>query len=347
MEQKRFRDLRSDTVTKPSKEMRKAIASAEVGDDVLGDDPTVIRLEKMVSEILGKEGALYVPSGTMGNQVCLKSLTSPGDEVILEVNSHIYNYEVGAASAISGLQLHPLRGERGILKAEQIKDEIRPDNIHHPPTSLIIIENTHNRAGGTIYPLEEIKKIHTVAKEHNVKMHLDGARLWNASVATGIPMKEYARYFDSVSVCLSKGLGAPIGSVVSGSAEFIKKARKNRKMFGGGMRQVGIIAAAGIYAIENNFDRLAEDHKNARILAEGLVKIKGIYIDMESVQTNMVILEIKEKGKDSNWLVEKLKENGILSLPFGKTRMRLVTHLDVNKDDILRTIEVFEGVFKG
>jgi threonine aldolase len=236
-------------------------------------------------------------------------------------------------------------GERGILKVGQILEEIRPDNIHHPPTSLIIIENTHNRAGGTIYPLEEIKKIHTVAREHNVKMHLDGARLWNASIATGIPMKEYAKYFDSVSVCLSKGLGAPIGSVVSGSTEFIKKARKNRKMFGGGMRQVGILAAAGIYAIENNFDRLAEDHKNARILAEGIAKLKGIYIDLESVQTNMVILDIKEKGKDSFWLVEKLKENRILTLPFGKTRMRLVTHLDVNRGDIYKTIEVFEGVF--
>jgi len=347
MEQKRFIDLRSDTVTKPSKEMRKAMAEAEVGDDVLGDDPTVKRLEQMVARLLGKEEALFVPSGTMGNQVCLRALTSPGDEVILDVNSHIYNYEVGAASALSGLQLHPLKGERGILKAEQVLEEIRPENIHHPPTALIILENTHNRAGGTIYPLEKIQEIHRVAKEHNIKMHLDGARLWNASVTTGIPLNEYSEYFDSVSVCLSKGIGAPIGSVVSGSAEFIKKARKNRKMFGGGMRQVGIIAAAGIYAIENNINRLAEDHKNARILAESLAKIKGIYIDLESVQTNMVILEIEDKQKDANWLVEKLKENGILTLPFGKTKMRLVTHLDVNREDILKTIEVFEGLFKG
>lgn len=346
MEQRRFIDLRSDTVTRPSKEMRKAIAEAEVGDDVFGDDPTVIKLEEMVAFLLGKQKALYVPSGTMGNQVCLRSLTCPGDEVILEVNSHIYNYEVGAPAALSGLQLHPIRGERGIMKAEQILDEIRPDNIHHPQTALIVIENTHNRAGGTIYSLEVIQKISEVARKCNVKMHLDGARLWNASIATGIPLNMFASYFDSVSVCLSKGLGAPIGSIVAGSTEFIKKARKNRKLFGGGMRQVGIIAAAGMYAIEHNVNRLAEDHKNARILAEGLSKISGIYIDMETVQTNMVILEIKEQGKDAEWLVERLKENGILSIPFGKRKMRLVTHLDVNTEDMHQTIEVFKRVFE-
>lgn len=346
MEQKKFIDLRSDTVTKPSPGMRKAIFEAEVGDDVLGDDPTVKRLEQMVSNLLGKEEAVFVPSGTMGNQVCLRSLTLPGDEVILDINSHIYNYEVGAPSALSGLQLHPLKGEKGILSAEQITETIRPDNIHHPPTALIVIENTHNRAGGTIYPIGEIQKIHKIAQEHKIKMHLDGARLWNASVATGIPMNEYAKYFDSISVCLSKGLGAPIGSVVSGNSEFIKKARKSRKMFGGGLRQVGIIAAAGIYAIKNNVKRLAEDHRNARILAEGLSKLKGIYIDMKTVQTNMVILEIKDRTKDSLWLVEKLKEKDILTLPFGKNKMRLVTHLDVNEEDILKAIEVFEDIFK-
>ncbi len=346
MPQKKFIDLRSDTVTRPSPGMRKAIFEAEVGDDVLGDDPTVQKLEQMVANLLGKEEAVFVPSGTMGNQVCLRSLTFPGDEVILDLNSHIYNYEVGSASALSGLQLHPLPGERGVLKAEQILEAIRPDNIHHPPTTLVVIENTHNRAGGTIYPIEEIQKIYEVAQEHKTKMHLDGARLWNASVATGIPLKEYARYFDSVSVCLSKGLGAPIGSVVSGNPEFIQKARKNRKMFGGGMRQVGIIAAAGIYAIENNFKRLTEDHKNAKILAEGLSKLKWVYIDMETVQTNMVILEIKDKQKDANWLVEKLKEKDILTLPFGKYKMRLVTHLDVDEKGILKAIEGFEGIFK-
>jgi len=346
MQQKRFIDLRSDTVTKPSKEMRKAIFEAEVGDDVLGDDPTVKRLEEMVAKLLGKEESVFVPSGTMGNQVSLRSLTSPGDEVILDVNSHIYNNEAGAPSALSGLQLHPLKGEKGILKPEQILQEIRPPNIHHPQTALIVLENTHNSAGGTIYPLEVIQEIHKVAKENKLKMYLDGARLWNASVASGIPLKEYARYFDSVSVCLSKGLGAPIGSVVSGGAEFIKRARKNRKMLGGGMRQVGIIAAAGIYAVENNIDRLAEDHKNARILAEGLMKLKGIYIDMETVQTNMVIFEIKDETKDDFWLVEKLKENDILTLPSGKKKMRLVTHLDVNREDVLKVIEVFEDMFK-
>ncbi|MDH4223954.1 MAG: low-specificity L-threonine aldolase [candidate division Zixibacteria bacterium] len=346
MPQKRYIDLRSDTVTRPSPGMRKAIFEAEVGDDVLGDDPTVKRLEIMVATLLGKEEAVYVPSGTMGNQVALKSLTSPGEEVILDVGSHIYNNEAGAASALSGLQLHPIKGERGILSSVQILQEIRPLNIHHPQTALVVLENTHNSAGGTIYPLEVIQDVHKVAKEHNLKMHLDGARLWNASVATGIPLKEYAKYFDSVSVCLSKGLGAPIGSVVSGNPEFIKRARRNRKMFGGGMRQVGIIAAAGIYAVENNIERLADDHKNAKILAEALAKLEGINIDMETVQTNMVIFEIKDEKKDAFWLVEKLKENDILTLASGKKKMRLVTHLDVNEEDIQKTIEVFERVFK-
>lgn len=342
----KFIDLRSDTVTKPSKAMRQAIAEAEVGDDVFEDDPTVKKLEEMVAELLGKEKALFVPSGTMANEVAIKSSTEPGDEVILEEDSHIYNYEVGAPSVLCGVQLNALKGKRGVLTVEQVSDYIRPDDIHVPPTTLICLENTHNRAGGTIYPLGEIKKIREFTKPLGIRVHLDGARLWNATIATGIPLDEYARYFDSVSVCLSKGLGAPIGSVISGTADFIQIARRNRKMFGGGMRQVGIIAAAGIYAIENNFNRLIDDHRNAKILAQGLSKIPGLYVDLESVQTNIVVIDIKESGMEAGEVLEKLKEKNVLVVPFGKNKIRCVTHLDVNGDDIYQAIEVFKQVFE-
>ena len=341
----KFIDLRSDTVTKPSKAMRQTIAEAEVGDDVFEDDPTVKKLEEMVAELLGKEKALFVPSGTMANEVAIKSLTKPGDEVILEEDSHIYNYEVGAPSVLCGVQLHAIKGKRGVLTAQQILDHIRPEDIHVPPTTLICLENTHNRAGGTIYPIEEIKKIRGATKPFGIKMHLDGARLWNATIATGIPLDEYARHFDSVSVCLSKGLGAPIGSVISGTSDFIQIARRNRKMFGGGMRQVGIIAAAGIYAIENNFNRLIEDHRNAKALAQGLSKIPKVSVDLESVQTNIVVIDIKESGMGVTETLEKLREKGVLAVPFGKTKIRCVTHLDVNRDDIYRALEVFKQVF--
>jgi len=342
----KFIDLRSDTVTKPSKAMRQAIAQAEVGDDVFEDDPTVKKLEQMVAELLGKEKALFVASGTMANEVAIKSWTKPGDEVLLEVDSHIYNYEVGAPSVLCGVQMHTLKGKRGVLTVEQILDHIRPQDIHIPPTTLICLENTHNRAGGTIYPIEEIKKIRKATKPLGIKMHLDGARLWNATVATGVPLDQYARWFDSVSVCLSKGLGAPIGSVITGDSDFIRIARRNRKMFGGGMRQVGIIAAAGIYAIENNFNRLIEDHRNAKALAQGLSKIPKISVDLESVQTNIVVIDIKESGLEVGEALEKLKEKNVLAVPFGKTQIRCVTHLDVNRDDIYKALEVFRQVFE-
>jgi threonine aldolase len=338
-------DLRSDTVTKPSKAMRQAIAEAEVGDDVFEDDPTVKKLEEMVAELLGKEKALFVPSGTMANEVAIKSWTEPGDEVVLEVDSHIYNYEVGAPSVLCGVQLHTLKGARGVLTTQQILDHVRPQDIHIPPTTLVCLENTHNRAGGTIYPIDEIKRIREATKPLGVKMHLDGARLWNATIATGIPLDKYASYFDSVSVCLSKGLGAPIGSVISGSSDFIHIARRNRKMFGGGMRQVGIIAAAGIYAIENNFNRLMEDHRNAKALAQRLSEIPKVSVDLESVQTNIVVIDIKESGMEVNDLLEKLKEKGVLAVPFGRNQIRCVTHLDVNRDDVYQALEVFQQIF--
>lgn len=341
----RLIDLRSDTVTKPSKAMRQAIAEAEVGDDVFEDDPTVKKLEEMTAELLGKEKSLFVPSGTMANEVAIKSWTKPGDEVVLEVDSHIYNYEVGAPSVLCGVQLHTLKGERGVLTARQILDHIRPQDIHIPPTTLICLENTHNRAGGTIYPIEEIKRIRRATKRSGIKIHLDGARLWNATIATGIPLDEYAKYFDSVSVCLSKGLGAPIGSVISGSSDFIQIARRNRKMFGGGMRQVGIIAAAGIYAIENNFNRIIEDHRNAKTLAQGLSEIPKISVDSESVQTNIVVIDIKESGMKVEEVLEKLKEKNVLAVPFGKTKIRCVTHLDVTRGDIDQALEAFSQIF--
>jgi threonine aldolase len=338
-------DLRSDTVTRPSPGMREAIYKAEVGDDVFGDDPTVIKLENIVADLLGKPKALFVPSGTMANQLCLRSQTEPGDEVLLEKDSHIFNYEVGSASALSGLQLHSIKGIRGVITKEQMEEEIRPDDIHIPKTALICLENTHNRAGGTIFPLEEIEKIYELAKKNSIKMHLDGARLWNAVIATGIPLHKWAKYFDSVSVCLSKGLGAPIGSVIAGGEDFIKKARRNRKMYGGGMRQVGIIAAAGIYAIENNFNRIAEDHRNARLLAERLSQIKGIQIDLQSVQTNIVVINIEKSKKDVSQVIEQLKNKGVLVVAFGKNKIRAVTHLDVDRNDILEAVEKFTEVF--
>ena len=342
---KPYIDLRSDTVTRPSPGMREAIYKAEVGDDVFGDDPTVIKLENIVADLLGKPKALFVPSGTMANQLCLRSQTEPGDEVILEKYSHIFNYEVGSASALSGLQLHPLVGTKGVITVEQIEEVIRPDNIHIPKTALICLENTHNRAGGTVFPLDEIEKIYELAKRNNIKIHLDGARLWNAVIATGIPLHKWSKYFDSVSVCLSKGLGAPIGSVIAGGEDFIKKARRNRKMYGGGMRQVGIIAAAGIYAIENNFNRMIEDHRNARLLAEKLSQIKGMQIDLQSVQTNIVVINIEKSKKDVSQVIEQLKNKGVLVVPFWKNKIRAVTHLDVDRNDILEAVEKFTEVF--
>ncbi|MFH1699994.1 MAG: GntG family PLP-dependent aldolase [Candidatus Zixiibacteriota bacterium] len=344
MAQNDFIDLRSDTVTRPSAEMRKMMAQAVVGDDVLGDDPTVKELEHKVMRLLNKEAAVYVPSGTMSNQIALYTASNRGDEILCEAGCHIVNYEVGAPAAISGLLVHLLPGERGILSAETIEQNIRPINIHCPRTKIIALENTHNRAGGTIYPRETIAEIEQVARKNNLWMHLDGARLWNAHVATGVPLADYASHFDSVSVCLSKGLGAPIGSVLSGSAEFIERARRTRKMFGGGMRQVGIIAAAGIYALENNISRLANDHINAKTLATGMSQITGLTIDMETVQTNIVIVDINPNKYTAETFIEALKKEGVLCVPFGPARVRFVTHLDVNEEDCKKAVTAVAGV---
>jgi threonine aldolase len=335
-------DMRSDTVTRPSPGMRQAIFEAEVGDDVFEDDPTVQRLEAMLAGILGKEAALYVPSGTMSNQVAVNAHTRPGDEVIVERNCHTFNYEVGGPAVLAGVQLHPLDGHHGVLTAEQIEAAVRPENIHIPPTTLICLENTHNRAGGVIYPIEEIRRINTLAQQRDIRLHLDGARLFNASVASGHAASEYAALFDSVSICLSKGLGAPVGSMVAGEKDFIGRCRRYRKMYGGGMRQVGILAAAGIYALENNIDRLAEDHKNARHFAERVGGIEGVEIDLETVQTNIVVMDIAGLSIGPSQAVEKLKEKGLLVVVFGPTKIRAVAHLDVSAEDVLRAARIFE-----
>ena len=343
----KYIDLRSDTVTKPTPEMRQAMAEAEVGDDVFGEDPTVNRLQDRVAEMCGKETALFMASGTMSNQVAIKTHTQPGDEVILEEGSHPYNFESGAPAFLSGVQLHPLRGKRGMITAEQIESDIRPPDDHFPHTQLVLIENTHNRAGGTIFPVDEIRRIRMVALRRDLKMHLDGARLWNASVATGISLEEYCGYFDSISLCFSKGLGAPVGSILVGSKDFIHRAHRFRKTFGGGMRQVGVLAAACLYALDHHIERLREDHQKARYLAEELAKINGLEIDLESVQTNIVIVNIDPSGLTLEEALRGLKEQGVLVLPTGlrKNQLRAVTHLDVTEEEIEQAVGVFRNIF--
>jgi threonine aldolase len=339
-------DLRSDTVTVPTSAMRTFMIRAEVGDDVFGEDPTVNDLQNMIAEMLDMEAALFVCSGTQANQISINAHTNPGDEVICDYNSHIFNYECGAAGMLSAVQLHPVIGNMGHPTLEQIIPAIRPSDDHFPQTKLICLENTHNRAGGTIYPIEEIAKIHAKANEHKLKLHLDGARLWNAAIETGKSLKEYAAYFDSVSLCFSKGLGAPVGSIVAGSKEFIKKAHYYRKAYGGGMRQVGILAAACIFAVENHFERLSEDHRNAKFLAEGLSEVPSFDIDLNSVQTNIVIMDIVNESLDAFTIVDRLKDNNILAIAFGPRKIRFVTHLNISHEDIETCLRIIFRLFK-
>ncbi len=341
---KEFIDLRSDTVTKPTPEKRKVMAEAEVGDDVFGEDPSVNALQEKVAAILGKEASIFVPTGTMANQVAIKSHTQPGDEVIIEASSHSYNFEAGAGGAISGVQFYLLKGIRGILEASQIEAAIRSDNHHLPVSKLVCLENTHNYGGGSVYPIEKMRDIHRLAKSNNLMVHLDGARLWNASAATGIEPREYARCADSVSVCLSKGLGAPVGSLVSGSKSFIDRVHRFRKMFGGGMRQAGIIAAAGIYALDHHLDRLKEDHENAKRLAHGLKEIRGISINPDEVETNILFFDVDGTRKTAAEVAEAMKKERVLIYATGKSRIRLVTHLDVNRNEIEIALKTFRRV---
>jgi len=338
-------DLRSDTVTKPTPEMRRAMYEAEVGDDVFGDDPTVIRLQERVAEILGKDAALYVPSGTMANQIAVACHTSPGDELYCEAGCHVLNFEGGAPAALSGVMLAAIEGRRGAYTADQISERIRPTDHHYPVSRLIWVENTHNRSGGTIFPQEECRKLRQVANQHGLAMHLDGARLWNAAVATGRIEEELAAPFDSVNVCFSKGLGAPVGSAIAGSKKFIDRAHRARKRFGGGMRQAGIIAAGALYALERHRERLVEDHRRARRLAEAISEIPAFSIDLEATATNIVIFDAAPGGLTGAEVVAKLREDGVWGTAFGRSKVRLVTHLDVDDKGIERAIGVLRKNF--
>lgn len=337
-------DLRSDTVTRPSQAMRQAMCDAEVGDDVFADDPTVIKLQKTIADLFRKEAALYFPSGTMANQASLKAHLNPGEEVYCPNGCHIFNYEGGAPAVLSGIVLYPLDDPRGVITSEQVRSRLRPNDHHFPVSRLIWGENTANRAGGCVFPIEEIKKLRKLADEQGLLMHLDGARIWNAVAASGIPEWDWAQYFDSVSVCLSKGLGAPVGSMVIGKADFIDRAHRARKRFGGGMRQAGILAAAGLYAIEHNRKRLVDDHRRARILAETFAQLSGFTIDLDATHTNIVIFDCKLSGKSGDEIKAVLKEHGILITQFG-TWCRMVTHLDISDDDIDRTVSVLKSLF--
>ena len=334
-------DLRSDTVTRPTPAMLDAMFTARVGDDVFGEDPSINQLEAMAARLFGMEAALYCPSGTMSNQIAIKCHTQPGDEVICERQSHVYIYEGGGIAFNSGSQVRALEGDRGRITAEQVSMAINPDDVHKARTSLVTLENTCNRGGGSCYDLEEIRKIRTVCTDNHLKLHLDGARLFNALVATGRTAREFGQVFDSISVCLNKGMGCPIGSILVGPATFIRQARRVRKVFGGGMRQAGFMAAAGIYALENNMDRLAQDHEHARRIAAAL-EGKDFVRSIMPVETNIVIFETGGAVDCARSLSQQLKEKGILAIAISPNQIRFVTHLDVSPEMIGQVVEVIE-----
>lgn len=339
-------DLRSDTVTRPTPAMREAMAKAPVGDDVFGEDPTVNALQEKAADLLGREAALFVPSGTMANQLAIKLLTHLGDSILIDADSHPFNYESGAAAVVSGVQINTLPGRRGLLSPAQIAPAVRRDNVHYAPTAAVFLENSHNRGGGAVYPIDTIAAIRTEADSFGLAMHLDGARLFNACAATGVKPADYAQFFDTVSFCLSKGLGAPVGSMLAGDRDRIAQAVRWRKMLGGGMRQVGILAAAGIYALDHHVERLVEDHENARFLARQLAQMNGIEIDPTEVETNIVIFRITRPGLTPEALCDRLKSRGLLLIPFGSDRVRAVTHLDVHRADIERATEIMASALR-
>ncbi len=338
-------DLRSDTITRPTAGMRAAMAAAEVGDDVFGEDASVNRLQEHVAELLGKEAALYVPSGTMSNLLAVRTHTQPGDELICEAGCHIYNYEQGGFAQICGASIRPVEGVQGVLQVDQLQGLIRSDNEHLVRSRLVCLENTHNRGSGRILPQEDVEAICAWAREHDLASHLDGARLFNAAVASGTTVDELAQPFDTVSVCFSKGLGAPVGSALLGSAEFIRRAHRFRKLLGGGMRQAGIIATAALYALEHHVDRLAEDHTHARQLAEAVEEMDGLSLPGQ-IDTNIVYIRIDPKLGTASSLVAQLAAEGVLTIDLGPQDIRLVTHLDVDSNDIQRAIEVLKSVVR-
>lgn len=335
-------DLRSDTVTQPTKEMLKAMMTAKVGDDVFGDDPTVKELEAKISNMFGMEDAIFCPSGTMTNQIAINVHTNPGDEIICDRLSHVYNYEGGGIARNSGVSTRLLYGDRGRFSSQDVLQNINPDDEHFPITSLVSIENTCNRGGGSIWDFEDVKRIAEVCADHNLKFHLDGARLFNALAETDESPSDYGKFFHSISICLSKGLGSPIGSLLLGNRDFIHKARRVRKVFGGAMRQVGYIAAAGIYALDKNVLRLFEDHKHAKLIGDtlnGLAFIKTV----KSVETNLIIFELKEEMRVGH-LLKIFEENDIHAAKAGHQLIRMVTHLGISFDDICKVMKTLKSI---
>lgn len=340
-------DLRSDTVTQPTEAMRAAMAEAPVGDDVYGDDPSINALERRVAELLGKEAAVYMPTGTMTNQVALRTHTEAGDWVLAEAGSHIFLLEGGAPAALSGLMIRQIPGTHGMITADQVRAVLPVAHRFMPKrvtstTKLLSLENTHNVAGGTVWPVERIAEVTGVAREAGLATHLDGARLWNASAKSGVAEADYAAHFDTVSVCFSKGLGAPVGSALVGSAELIARARRFKQMFGGGFRQAGIVAAGALYALEHHRARLAEDHENARALGEGLAALPGIEVDLDALQTNIVRFTVT--AMPAGTFAERVHENGIYMLPGGTSAMRAVTHLGISGEDIETALAAIRDV---
>jgi threonine aldolase len=336
-------DLRSDTVTRPTPGMRKAMYEAEVGDDVWGEDPTIDLLQERVAALLGKEAALFVPSGVMGNQVCIHTLTRPGDEVLLHEGGHILNYEGGSAAALSSVQLQPLHGVNGILSPETVRQAVRPREEHFARASVLALENTHNRAGGTVWGIAPYRAVVEAARDEGLLVHLDGARLWNACAATGLPLADYASLADSVSVCFSKGLGAPVGSALAGTAEFVAEARFSRKKYGGAMRQVGILGAAALYALDHHLEWLPEDHEKATLLGDRIGPLPGVDI-WHPVETNIVIADVSGLGTAAE-AGARLREEGVLVSVATSTSVRFVTHLDVSLEQVRRAAEITERVF--
>ena len=338
-------DLRSDTVTKPTPAMRKAIADAEVGDDVFGDDPTVKVLEARTALLLGKEAALFVPSGTMANQIAVGVNTQPGDELLCAKTSHIYVWEAGGIARLSGVTARTFDGDGGLLRLDDLRDAIRPlQDVHYVRTRLVALENTHNRGGGRIHPIESIAEIARWAREHNLAMHLDGARLLNAVVATGQPAADWAQYFDTVSICFSKGLGAPIGSALAGSADAIRRARRLRKLFGGALRQVGIIAAGALYALEHHVDRLRDDHAHARLLADAFAGTDGFALDCGPVETNLVWVSVHPSVGTAAEVAAYLRSRDILVSVPGAHLLRACTHLDITREQVDYAVDVIRQI---
>jgi threonine aldolase len=339
-------DLRSDTVTRPTRGMREAMLVAEVGDDVFGEDPTVNRLQERVAAILGKEAALYVPSGTMSNQICIKAHTQPGDELLCEATCHIYNFEAGGPAVLSGVTCRTLEGDYGILDVSQLEGKVRPTNDHVVRSRLVCIENTHNRGGGRVYPMDKVQAISAWAHKHGLIMHLDGARLWNAVVASGISAPEWTRHFDSVSVCFSKGLGAPLGSALAGTREFVTRAKRIRKLLGGGMRQAGVAAAAALYALDHHVERLAEDHRHARVIAQAIADTACLRLDPPEVETNIIYVEVDPDFATAKEVAQLLKQRGLLVQTPSPHTLRACTHLDVSAAQAEQAAETIRQVLR-